>query len=60
MPQPAEGVLRALEAEGILGGLDLARLYPELGHAIVVCATETKTPSDLQRYADALAGALSD
>jgi glycine dehydrogenase subunit 1 len=55
LPKPAEGVLRALRREGILGGLDLARLYPELGHAILVCATETKTASDLQRYADALA-----
>jgi glycine dehydrogenase subunit 1 len=55
LPKPPEGVLRALRREGILGGLDLARLYPELGHAILVCATETKTASDLQRYADALA-----
>jgi glycine dehydrogenase subunit 1 len=32
----------------------LTYLYPELGHALLVCATETKTPADLQKYADHL------
>ena len=50
--------LRALEAEGILGGLDLAADYPELGHALLVCATETKTDADIERYAAALGRAL--
>jgi glycine dehydrogenase subunit 1 len=51
-------VLRALEAEGILGGLDLAADYPELGPALLVCATETKTDADIERYAAALGRAL--
>ena len=51
-------MLRALEAEGILGGLDLAADYPELGPALLVCATETKTDTDIERYAAALGRAL--
>lgn len=52
---PAGEVLRALEAQGILGGLDLSEPCPELGgHAILVCATETKTEGDLDRYAEHL------
>jgi glycine dehydrogenase subunit 1 len=47
-------VLRALANEGILGGYDLSRCWPELGHAVLVCATETKTRADLERYANAL------
>ncbi|HXF65473.1 MAG TPA: aminomethyl-transferring glycine dehydrogenase subunit GcvPA [Burkholderiales bacterium] len=56
LPLPAADVLRGLRAQGILGGLDLSRDYPELGHALLVCATETKTEDDLGRYAEALAG----
>lgn len=50
----AAPVLAALSRDGILGGFDLSRHYPELGHALLVCATETKTESDLVRYADLL------
>jgi glycine cleavage system P protein (glycine dehydrogenase) subunit 1 len=55
LPVPVAGVLRALQAQGVLGGLDLAGYYPELGHALLVCATETKSEADLARYADNLA-----
>jgi len=58
LPRPAAPVLAALAQQGILGGFDLSRHYPELGHAILVCATETKTPEQLQQFADALASAL--
>ena len=58
LDRPAAGVLRALEAEGILGGFDLAADYPELGPALLVCATETKTDADIERYATALGRAL--
>jgi glycine dehydrogenase subunit 1 len=52
-------VLRALRAQGILGGYDLSGAYPELGNAILVCATETKTTADLDRYAQQMARILS-
>jgi glycine dehydrogenase subunit 1 len=51
-------VLGALGGRGILGGLDLTRYYPELGSALLVCATETKTPADIDRYRSALAEAM--
>ena len=56
--RPAAQVLEAMRAEGVLGGFDLAAEYPELGSAILVCATETKTDEDLQRYVDALLAAM--
>jgi glycine dehydrogenase subunit 1 len=58
LPGPAAPVLQALKAQGILGGLDLAGEYPELGHALLVCATETKEEGDLTRYSEALARIL--
>ena len=54
LDRPVAPVLKALAARGILGGLDLAPHYPELGPALLVCATETKTAADLERYRSAL------
>ncbi len=58
LDRPVAAVLSAMEAAGILGGYDLAGDYPELGPALLVCATETKTPADLERFAAALGEAL--
>ena len=58
LPMPAEEVLRALRAQGILGGHPLANDYAELADCILVCATETKTDEDLDRYAQQLARIL--
>jgi glycine dehydrogenase subunit 1 len=58
LDRPAAPVLAALAARGIAGGLDLAPAYPELGHAILVCATETKTQADIEIYARALGACL--
>jgi glycine dehydrogenase subunit 1 len=55
LDRPVGPVLEALAARGIAGGLDLAECYPDLGHALLVCATETKLPEDIERFADALA-----
>nr|VFK14446.1 MAG: glycine dehydrogenase (decarboxylating) alpha subunit [Candidatus Kentron sp. LFY] len=52
--RPVPGVLAALLDKGILGGYDLTPEYPELGHALLVSATETKTTEDLERYGNAL------
>jgi glycine dehydrogenase subunit 1 len=51
---PAADVLRAMEAQGIMGGLDLTPWYPELGNALLVCATETKTQDDIRKFLDNL------
>ena len=58
LPAPVGTVLRALKAQGILAGLDLQEYYPELGNALLVCATETKTADDLQKYAGHLGRVL--
>jgi glycine dehydrogenase subunit 1 len=55
LDRPAAPVLAALARRGIQGGLDLAERYPELGHALLVCATETKLDIDIDAYAGALA-----
>jgi glycine dehydrogenase subunit 1 len=59
LPRPVSEVLVALEDRGIIGGLDLSTDYPELGNALLVCATETKTADDLQQFASALADVLA-
>ncbi|MDR3416128.1 MAG: aminomethyl-transferring glycine dehydrogenase subunit GcvPA [Nevskia sp.] len=59
LPRPAAAVLERLAKQDLLGGFDLGRHYPELGEAILVCATETKTGADLERYAEALRKILS-
>ena len=58
LPRPAAEVLDGLAERGILGGVDLSRDYPELGHALLVCATETRSEADLDSYAAALAEVL--
>lgn len=58
LPCAVAPVLEHMAANGVLGGYDLSRDYPELGNALLVCTTETKNAADLQRYADALENAL--
>jgi len=59
LPQAPAIVLARLAEAGIFGGFDLSAHYPELGHALLVCATETRTEADLDRYADTLRGVLA-
>lgn len=58
LPAPATDVLGALKDQRILGGLNLEEYYPELGSAILVCATETKTSADMENYAEHLGRVL--
>jgi glycine dehydrogenase subunit 1 len=51
LPAPAGDVLRSLAAHNILGGLDLGQDYPELGSAILVCATELRTEEEMAGFA---------
>jgi glycine dehydrogenase subunit 1 len=60
LDRPVAPVLEKLAARGIIGGLDLTEHYPELGPALLVCATETKTSADIERYASALAECLRE
>jgi glycine dehydrogenase subunit 1 len=58
LDRPVAPVLEALAHRGIHGGLALSDYYPELGDALLVCATETKTSADIERYRAALGEAL--
>ncbi|AWP24624.1 aminomethyl-transferring glycine dehydrogenase [Acidiferrobacter sp. SPIII_3] len=51
LPVPVPEVLRALEAQGILGGCALGEFYPAFTDSLLVCATETKTETDIAHYA---------
>jgi glycine dehydrogenase subunit 1 len=59
LDRPPAPLLAALARRGILGGLDLSERYPELGHALLVCATETKLGVDIDSYAAALTDVMS-
>lgn len=56
---PLNDVLRALNAQNLLGGYSLEEEYPELGNALLVCATETKTQADIDAYVNHLERILS-
>lgn len=58
LPAPTEMVLAALAEQDILGGFDLGREYPELGSALLVCATERRTDAEIAAYREALASTL--
>lgn len=57
--KPVHEVLAKMQQQGVLGGFDLSPHYPQLGHALLVCATETKTSDDLQTFVAALRHALA-
>ncbi|MES9928346.1 MAG: glycine dehydrogenase, partial [Candidatus Thiodiazotropha sp. 6PDIVS] len=42
--------LRLLAAHNVLGGYDLKDDYPELGDALLVCATESRSDEDIENY----------
>ncbi|MGB0954838.1 MAG: aminomethyl-transferring glycine dehydrogenase subunit GcvPA [Panacagrimonas sp.] len=59
LPQPVQPVLERLAQEGLLGGFDLSRHFPALGNAMLVCATETRTPADIDHYSRTLSRIIS-
>jgi len=54
-PVPFAQIEKKLAAERIFPGVALETYYPELRNRFLVCATETKTREDLDRFAEALA-----
>ncbi|MEO5377990.1 MAG: aminomethyl-transferring glycine dehydrogenase subunit GcvPA [Magnetococcus sp. DMHC-6] len=57
-PEDPQKLLPKLAQMGILAGYPLGADYPELGDAVLVCATETKTEDDIQEYIDCLVDIL--
>jgi len=60
LDQPVAPVLEALAEKDILGGYDLSPSFPDLGNALLVCATETKTDEDIDRYVSAMDEVLAE
>jgi glycine dehydrogenase subunit 1 len=58
LDRPVAPLIAELAKRGIIAGYDLSNDYPELGNALLVCATETRTAADIMAYADALAETL--
>jgi glycine dehydrogenase subunit 1 len=50
LPVAVTEVVRALAAQNLVAGYPLAPDYPELGEALLVCATERRTPADIEVY----------
>jgi glycine dehydrogenase subunit 1 len=55
LPTEAEATLQLLANQDVLGGFNLKDDYPELGDAILVCATEQRTEDEIAEYASKLA-----
>jgi glycine dehydrogenase subunit 1 len=51
---PAREVLRSLAAHNVVGGYALEKDYPDLGEALLVCASEMRTRDDIEAYASRL------
>ena len=56
--RPVGPLLDALSQSRILGGFDLGTEYPELGKALLVCATDARTPEQMAGYVAAMKAAL--
>lgn len=55
---PVQKMLEELAKLNIQGGYALNEAYPELGESLLVCATETKTPADIQLLAENMRAVL--
>ncbi len=54
LDRPVAPVLEALAERDILGGYDLGADLPDVGNALLVCATETKTEADIDTYVETM------
>ena len=59
LDRPVAPVLAMLADHEVFGGLDLTPSHPQLGNALLLCATETKNAADIVRYRDLLAEILN-
>jgi glycine dehydrogenase subunit 1 len=58
LPRSAHEVVEALAKDRIVAGFALGEDYPEHENVLLVCATETRTGEDIERFALALERAL--
>ena len=50
---------KRLRPHRIFGGLDLTKVFPELGNSALYCVTEVHSQADIDRLAGALREAVS-
>ena len=58
LDRPVAPLLDKLAARGVFAGYDLGSDFPDLGPALLVCATETKTPADIEDCARAFSDVM--
>jgi glycine dehydrogenase subunit 1 len=56
--KPVSDIIDALASKDIIAGVNLSEFYPELGHVMSICVTETKTHADIDSYVATLKSAL--
>jgi glycine dehydrogenase subunit 1 len=59
VPLDANELIERLACRNIVAGVALEEDYPELGHALLTCVTETKTRADIELFAAAMAESLA-
>jgi glycine dehydrogenase subunit 1 len=59
LPVPAADVVRALEPQGILAGLDVGRFHAGAEKVLLVAVTERRTREHMDAFVDALIACLS-
>jgi glycine dehydrogenase subunit 1 len=59
LEKPVSEVMAVFHARGVLPGYNLKNDYPELGEALLVCTTETKTHADIELFRATLQQALA-
>lgn len=58
LDRPVQPVIAMLSKQNILAGFDLSAAYPELGHALLLCATDARTQEEMDLYVESMATAL--
>ncbi len=56
VPQPPSEINAKLLDDGIIGGLDLAKFYPELENHMLFCVTEKRTKAEIDQLTAVLGG----
>jgi glycine dehydrogenase subunit 1 len=57
---PVGPLIETLAENNILAGVDLSAHYPELGNALLVCATEVRTSEQISAYVEVMKSTLKD
>jgi glycine dehydrogenase subunit 1 len=57
--RPVAPLIEKLARHGVLAGYDLSGAYPELGNALLACATEARTHAQIDACVSALGDALN-